>query len=338
MTNDDNLNVPDFPISKRSHAYIERLRAKVNNYNRSVSDCESEKNAILEEIEHKDSNIKGLDAGLESSHQKMSRYSVDGAIKYFGLPMGLLFGGTIGYVSSVATYRTTDVFSPVPLAIGLIGGPLVGSAFFGLLAWAYKKRDLPQIENEISEQERGKVTQLQDKQILSRKVEAVQLKSDTIREELDNIKKELDGMIPELCVGMRHDVLMEDFYTPVQITLSNNGSGPAYNANCRIRGNVDGDTDMHFKTVEDVTLQKTVSLKPTEKGKMRWDFEISYSDAVGRHYNIKNEHWIDVQPSANTQIIGEVHGDVVGNKVSENINIKDSVISGSNIGTRFKRA
>lgn len=164
--------------------------------------------------------------------------------------------------------------------------------------------------------------------------------------ELEKIRRELDDLVPELTAAMSYGKLVDGVHTPVELIVSNKGHGPAYGVKCKVHGHIKGETSVHFGMIEDVPLQKIISLKPTEKGKMRWDLEVSYSDAVGRSYRIGNEYWMDVeaflQPTTVvgtqvTQVIGEVHGDVVGNKVSENIHIQDSVISGSDIGTKISK-
>ncbi len=237
-----------------------------------------------------------------------------------GAAYGAVSGGFSGWVLGNYSYQ----FWPVIILAGIFGGVAAGAYVGRRLDGKIRER----YNDQIAEWERFQHSYESERaRLLSEK----KLKES----EVVLLRREMEGMTPDLEVRAVFDRLIEETYSPVDIVVSNVGKGPAYDVVCKLTGPIDGETVVKFKRIEQREQKKRLSLKPTARGKMRWVFDLTYRDHVGKEYIEEHDQWIDsaffAQP---TQVsIGQIIGDVAGRDIGKTfVDNKGGVMNRTDVG------
>ena len=312
---------------------------------------EDEKGGCLDKIKWIDQTVIGVDGFLQYAQKEIDDLQHQRDYPDYGNVMAGGIGGAI----------VGGIFGAVVGSVGLENFPLCGSAGLGLVvggvgvaSLTYASSVTPKLSkldneifakrNKLHEQSMYRASLLADRQ--------------RAEHEIREIEKELDSMVPDINVKAVFDKLIEETYAPVDLVVSNDGGrGPAYDVVCVLHGPVDGEATATFKGRVEVgeEKRKTLSLKPSAKGKMRWVFDITYRDCLRREHREEQNQWIDSEhdfapppiiQQIGMQIVGsEIHGQVGDTLVAGNVNggivsghkegdvfVKDSVLSNSIIG------
>lgn len=330
------VHQPEF----RRKALDEHLRKNSEEYVKHLDETKRALNQIVEKTDMKIRETEQLIAYanqfyLDALYQQKS-------LNPYGTLGGLGSGALIGTIVGVFGFIAGSTWGAIALASGLGGGLALG----GGIGYAY--------DNDKEKHYNEKVNQIgQQLSHYQSSYRSLVDGRENLFKEIGEIGSELDKMMPQLEVKAVFDKLIEETYSPVELVVSNkDGKGPAYDVRCKIRGPIDGEREVKFGRIEMEKVSKTLSLKPTDRGKMRWIFEIHYKDCLDRYYEEEQEQWIDskffapaTEINVGQIISGDVHGDaVVGKKEggvsvktedhSTKVSVQDSVLMNPKIGAK----
>lgn len=155
--------------------------------------------------------------------------------------------------------------------------------------------------------------------------------------------KEIEGK-PEVSMEISADSLKKDTYSPVRLSLRNEGSASACNIHIKIDAPVVGETENKLDILEaGKNTQLALSIKPIDHGEIKYKLFAQYEDLQGNTYQAQANAWVhvarledhanpiqtfNVQTTSFQNIGKSVQGDLI-----EGTMIQDSVVQRSTIAS-----
>ncbi|MFQ6073013.1 MAG: hypothetical protein ACE5KT_09985 [Methanosarcinales archaeon] len=154
-------------------------------------------------------------------------------------------------------------------------------------------------------------------------------------------RSEIEGK-PEVSMEIYADSLKKDTYSPVRLSLRNEGSAAACNIHIKIDAPVVGETESKLDVLDaGKNTQLALSIKPIDHGEIKYKLFAQYEDLQGNTYQAQANAWVhvarledhahpiqtfNVQTTSFQNIGKSVQGDLI-----EGTMIQDSVVQRSTI-------